>query len=91
MAERMNWFLTPNLGLRLYVGLEHIAMFDVFVVSGSSSLYHIVETGVRLDVNDCAEIVGKRKWVFRCVSVGWLLLRKLFASSPVAVDNGTSF
>lgn len=50
--------LTSWLRQSVYLGLKHIATFDIFVVIGSSSLKHNVERGFHIDVCDCAVIAG---------------------------------
>lgn len=53
---------TPKLMRNLYVGLEHIATFDVFVVNKSSLLKLAVEGGVRYSVGGCVAIVQIDWW-----------------------------
>lgn len=63
----MNSALNVLLRRNLFVDMERMVKFDVFVVSGSSLLSHTVGADVHLDVGSSTVMVEKGKFVVRCI------------------------
>lgn len=61
VAERNDAAVASSLRRSLYVGLELIALFDVFAENESYPLYHTTKGGARFDVGGCGVTAWKRK------------------------------